>query len=113
MNLSFFIARRYLFSKKKRNVINVINWVTLGGIAIGSAAIVLVLSTFNGLSNFISEMYASMDPDIKIVASQGRLITQDTTIQALLLQQPQIEVVTETIEGKILVKYRIDRALVC
>ncbi len=106
MRLSLYIACRYLFSKKKRNVINVINWVTLGGIAIGSAAIVLVLSTFNGLSNFISEMYSSMDPDIKVVAAQGQLIEDQPEIAKILLEMEEVVALTRTIEGKVLMKYQ-------
>ena len=106
MNLPFFVARRYLFAKKKRNVINLINWVTLGGIAIGTTAILLVLSTFNGLSEYITGMYAIMDPELKIVAKTGRLIPQDSTILQLIEEYPGVEVATQTIESKILIKYK-------
>jgi len=106
MKLSLYIARKYLFSKKKRNVINVINWVTLVGIAIGSAAIVLVLSTFNGLSNFISDMYSSMDPDIKVVAARGQLIEDRPEITETLLEMEEVVALTRTIEGKVLMKYQ-------
>ncbi len=106
MKLSLFIARRYLFARKKRNVINIINWVTLVGIAIGSAAIILVLSTFNGLSNFISDMYSAMDPDIKIVSIKGQLIEEDTAVTQQLLSLNEVKAITRTVEGKILMKYR-------
>jgi len=106
MNLPLFVARRYLFTRKKRNVINLINWVTLGGIAIGTAAILLVLSTFNGLSDHITGMYAIMDPDLKIVARTGRLIKDDSTQYAQIAQHPQVTIVTRTVEGKILLQYQ-------
>ena len=106
MNLPIFVARRYLFAKKKRNVINLINWVALGGIAIGTAAILLVLSTLNGLSNFITDMYSAMDPDLKIVAKTGRLIDQDPTLIQQLESFPNVELFSQTVEGKILLKYQ-------
>ncbi|MEM6628503.1 MAG: ABC transporter permease [Bacteroidota bacterium] len=106
MNLPIFVARRYLFAKKKRNVINLINWVALGGIAIGTAAILLVLSTLNGLSEFITNMYSAMDPDLKIVASTGRLIDQDEAFLKQLASIPNIALVSQTVEGKILLKYQ-------
>ncbi len=106
MNFPFFVARRYLFAEKKRNVINLINWITLGGIAIGTAAILLVLSTFNGLSDYITGMYALMDPELKIVAKTGRLIPQDSTVLQLIQAHPEVAVVSQSIEGKILIKYQ-------
>ena len=106
MNLPIFVARRYLFAKKKRNVINLINWVALGGIAIGTAAILLVLSTLNGLSNFITDMYSAMDPDLKIVAKTGRLISQDPEVFLQIESFPNVALISQTVEGKILLKYQ-------
>ena len=66
MNFSFFIARRYLFSKKSTNVINVISGISVIGVLVGTAALVILLSAFNGLESWVVKLYNSFDPDIKI-----------------------------------------------
>ena len=66
MNFSFFIARRYLFSKKSTNVINVISGISVTGVLVGTAALVILLSAFNGLESWVVKLYNSFDPDIKI-----------------------------------------------
>lgn len=72
MNLPLFIARRYLISKKSHNAINIISGVALGGIAIGTMALIIVLSSFNGLSDLIKSLYNSFDADITITARKGK-----------------------------------------
>jgi lipoprotein-releasing system permease protein len=72
MNLSLFIARRYLVSKKSHNAINIISGVALGGIAIGSMALIIVLSAFNGISNLVRSLYNSFGADIQITAVKGK-----------------------------------------
>jgi lipoprotein-releasing system permease protein len=66
VNFSFFIARRYLFSKKSTNVINVISGISVIGVLVGTAALVILLSAFNGLESWVVKLYNSFDPDIKI-----------------------------------------------
>ncbi len=66
MNFSFFIARRYLFSKKSTNVINVISGISVIGVLVGTAALVILLSAFNGLESWVVKLYNSFDPDLKI-----------------------------------------------
>ena len=72
MNLSLFIARRYLVSKKSHNAINIISGVALGGIAIGTMALIIVLSAFNGISNLVHVLYNSFGADIQITAVKGK-----------------------------------------
>ncbi len=66
------IARRYLFSKKSHNAINVISGISATGVAIGTMALVVVLSVFNGFELLISDMFSAFDPDLKITLSQGK-----------------------------------------
>ncbi len=66
MNVSLFIARRYLFSKKSHNAINVISMISVCGIAIATMAMVCVLSVFNGLGGIVEGMFNAFDPDLKI-----------------------------------------------
>ncbi len=66
MNLSFFIARRYLFSKKSHNAINIISMISVCGIAVATLAMICVLSVFNGFEGIFEEMFGAFDSDLKI-----------------------------------------------
>ncbi|MCB0599167.1 MAG: ABC transporter permease, partial [Phaeodactylibacter sp.] len=78
MNLSLRIARRYLFAKKSTNAINIITGIAVFGIAVGSAALVLVLSVFNGFEDLITTMYSNFNPDIKVIPARGKTFVADT-----------------------------------
>ena len=73
MNVSFYIAKRYLFAKKRRNAVNIISWISVISVAIGSSALVIVLSAFNGLEQLVESLFESFDPDIRIEATQGKV----------------------------------------
>ena len=72
MNTSFFIARRYLFSKKTHNVINIISGISVVGVAISTSALVIVLSAFNGIESLVISLFNSFDPEIKIEATNSK-----------------------------------------
>ena len=72
MKTAFYIARRYLISKKSVNVINIISGVSVAGVMVGTFALVVILSVFNGLDTTIKSLFSSFDPDIKISASIGK-----------------------------------------
>ena len=72
LSFSFRIARRYLFSKKSHNAINIISGISATGVAIGTMALVVVLSVFNGFESLIAGMYSAFDPDLKITLVQGK-----------------------------------------
>jgi len=80
MNFSFFIARRYFSTQRNSNFVHVISWVSLIGVAIGTAALILVLSVFNGFEDLILKMYNSFDPHIKITASSGKVFSPEGAI---------------------------------
>jgi lipoprotein-releasing system permease protein len=75
VNFSFFIARRYLFSKKSTNVINVISGISVIGVLVGTAALVILLSAFNGLESWVVKLYNSFDPDLKIERTDHKRFT--------------------------------------
>lgn len=75
MNLPLKFARRYLFAKKSTNAINIISGIAVGGIAVGTAAIILILSVFNGFEDLIKSLYGSFNPDIKITVIEGKVFT--------------------------------------
>lgn len=73
MNLPLKFARRYLFAKKSTNAINIISGIAVGGIAVGTAAIILILSVFNGFEDLIKSLYGSFNPDIKVTVIEGKV----------------------------------------
>jgi len=75
MNLSLVIARRYFLAKHKTSFINVLSWVSIAGLAVGTAALVIVLSAFNGMQELIRSMYNIFDADIKVEAAIGKSFT--------------------------------------
>ena len=82
MNYKLFIAIRYLFSKKRHNTINLITWVSMMGVAIGSMALIAVLSVMNGFENLVKDSFSAFDPSLKILPCNGKSFsTQDSLIQ--------------------------------
>jgi len=69
---AFYIARRYLISKKSVNVINIISGISIAGVTVGTFALVVILSVFNGLDFSIKSLFSRFDPDIRIVAAKGK-----------------------------------------
>lgn len=64
--LPFVIAKRYLFARKSQNIINIISMISSIGIMVGTAALLIVMSVFNGLHGFVGSLFGSFDPDLKI-----------------------------------------------
>lgn len=105
MKTAFYIARRYLISKKSVNVINIISGVSVAGVTVGTFALVVILSVFNGLDTTIKSLFSSFDPDIKISASIGKSFDlKDGNFDAIS-QLPGVESVTPVIEEDALLRY--------
>lgn len=106
MNFPFYIARRYLFSKKSHHAINVISGVSVCGVALATLAMVCTLSVFNGFQDLVATMFTAFDPEIKITAANGKVFdSQDERIQ-LLRELPAIEVFSESLEDNAMVQYK-------
>ena len=105
MNLPFFIAKRYLISKKSHNAINIISGISVAGVCIGTLALVIVLSAFNGLSDLVESLYNSFDPDIEITAKQGKTFNPGSSAFETLKKTEGIAYYTEIVEGNALLKY--------
>ena len=105
MNVPFLIAKRYFFSRKKRNIISIISNIAMIGVAVGSAALIIVLSVFNGLEDLIREIYSSFDPDLKISAAEGKSFETDTEFMNRIRRTPGVAVVSEVIEDNALLRY--------
>ena len=112
MNLSLFIAQRYLLSKRKKNFINVISIISVVAVAIITTAIIIVLSIFNGLGDLIQSLNNSFDPEIKIVATKGKSFEVDNNFLKQVASVPGVEVVTEVIEDFAYARYNNANQLV-
>ncbi len=106
MNLSNKIARRYLFAKKSTNAINLITGIAVFGIAIGAAALILVLSVFNGFEDLITGMFSHYNPDIKITAAVGKTFDDDSLLVNDILMVGGIQELSRTLEEVAYFKYK-------
>lgn len=105
MNLSVFVARRYLFSKKSHNIINVISAISLFGVAVCTMALIIVLSVFNGFDDLIKSMFSNFDPDIKITPAQGKVLEPQDDNLKKVCQLSCVDIVCETLEENVLLEY--------
>tara|TARA_B110000090_G_C13361128_1_gene438467 strand:+ start:322 stop:1536 length:1215 start_codon:yes stop_codon:yes gene_type:complete len=105
MNFPFFIAKRYFTTNQTSNFVHIISWVSLFGVAIGTAALILVLSVFNGFENLVLSMYNSFDPHLKITSAEGKTFNP-TEANTLLLTFDEIENSALVLEEKVLLKYQ-------
>ncbi len=103
MNFPFFIAKRYLFSSKTKRAINIISFVSTIGVIIGTSALVLLLSVFNGFEDLLLSMYNSFDPHIKITSSKGKTFNSANIISELEKNE-NILYFTDVLEEKVLMK---------
>jgi lipoprotein-releasing system permease protein len=105
MKLPLYIANRYLFAKKSRNAINVISAVSVAGVAVGTMALIIILSVFNGLEKMVSTIFNTFDPDIKISAAEGKTFVPDTARLKLLVNVNGVSAYSLTLEENALLEY--------
>ena len=105
MNFPFFIARRYVFSKKSTNAINVISAISVVGVAVGTMALVIVLSVFNGFHDLVASFFTNFDPQIELVPTQGKTAPADDPVLDQVRQMPQVSVHTDVLEDQGLAVY--------
>lgn len=106
MNLPFIIARRYLFSKKTHNAINVVSMVSVFGVTVAVAALICTLSVYNGFQQLLGGLYSSFDPQIKIKVVEGKVFKTDSKAFELIRNHKYVEVYTETLEENALLVYK-------
>jgi lipoprotein-releasing system permease protein len=104
MNVPFYIARRYLFAKKSR-LVNWISGISTVSIAVGTAALILVLSVFNGLNRLIESLYNSFDPDLKIETVEGKYFFDDEVDLAAIAAVQGVAVYVPVLEETVLLRY--------
>ena len=112
MNFPFYIARRYLFSKKKHNAINIISAISVCGVALATLALVCTLSVFNGFQDMVASFFTAFDPELKITVREGKVFdAQDERIRAVCAL-PEVEISTQTLEENAMVQYKDRQAMV-
>ncbi len=105
MQLPLYIAKRYLFARKKRNAINIISSISLLGVMVGTAALVVVLSVFNGFDDVVKSLINSFDPDLRITVLKGKNFLPEDAGKSKILVIPGVEAVSEIFEENSLVRY--------
>ncbi|MDQ8003712.1 MAG: ABC transporter permease [Pedobacter sp.] len=105
MNTAFYIARRYLFAKKSTNAINIISAISMLGVMVGSAALVIILSVFNGFEEMVLKMFNSITPQILVAPAQGKTFDPNTAYFNQLKKDEKIYSFTEVLAENALVRY--------
>ncbi|MCY4780939.1 FtsX-like permease family protein [Sphingobacterium sp. UT-1RO-CII-1] len=105
MRTALFFARRYLFSKKSVNAINIISTISVVGVLVSSASLVIVLSFYNGMEKLILSLYSNFAPELRIEPTIGKTFSPDNKFFTELRKNSKIESYTETLEEKVLIEY--------
>ena len=111
MNLPFYIARRYLFSKKKHNAINIISGISVCGVALATLALVCTLSVFYGFQDMVAGFFTAFDPELKITIREGKVFEPQGAAFQEVRSLPEIGVWTETLEENAMVQYKDRQAM--
>ena len=112
MRASWFIARRYFLTRKKQNFINILSIIALIGVALGTMSLVVVLSVFNGLEGLLRSLFGSFDPDIQIIAAEGKSFDYDEDMIRELENLPGVAILTSVVEDNALIKFRNNQSVV-
>lgn len=105
MNFQFYIARRYLFSKKSTNAINVISGISVVGVAVASMALVVTLSVFNGFHDMVASFFTQLDPQLKITPAKGKTAASNDSTLMRIRQLDEVAVATDVLEDQALAVY--------
>ncbi len=106
MNLPLRIAKRYLFGKKSSNAINVISGISVVGLAVGSAALILVLSVFNGFEDLLTSLYSSFEPEVKVQPATGKVFVPDSIKIEEIRQLEGVSSLSMTLEEVAMFEYK-------
>ena len=112
MSFPFYIARRYLFSKKSTNAINVISAISVIGVAVATMAMVIVLSVFNGFQDLVASFFTNIDPQLKVVPVMGKTAPADDPILTKIKANAHVAVATECVEDQALAIYHGRQSMV-
>lgn len=112
MSVSFYIAKRYLVSKKSNNAINIISWISISAIAVTTAALIVILSAMNGLTGTVANLYNSIEPDIKITSTKGKHFEASEKLLNDIKSIKGVHLISQTLSDKVLVKNADKQTLV-
>ena len=104
--LPLFMARRYLFSRKRVGAINIISAISVAGVAFGTAALLCTLSVFNGFRDLIGSLYTTFDPPIEVVPAKGKFAAADDPVLARIGAHPEVEAASACLEDNALILFR-------
>ena len=105
MNLPLRFALRYLFARKSHNVINIISGISVAGMAIGTAALIIILSVFNGFNQLVSDSLGDVQPDLVVKPAAGKAFVPDSTAFAWLYDQPLVYNMSSVIEEQAFITF--------
>ena len=106
MLLNTFIARRYLFSKKSHNAINIITAIAVMGIGVATAAMICVMSVFNGFRDLVSSLYTNFDPELVVVPAKGKFASADDPLLTAVRHNPAVSRASATLTDNALILFR-------
>lgn len=112
MNLPLYIAKRYLFAKKKHNAINIISAISVCGLALATLAMICTLSVFNGFHEMVEGLFTAFDAPLKITPSQGKVFSQQDSRIQQIIHMPEVETAMPTIEENAMVQYKDKQLMV-
>lgn len=102
MKYELLISRRYLFSKKSHNAINIISMIAVAGVAVATMAMVIVLSVFNGFQGLVADLFTGFDPELRVTPVRGTSFRLDDPKLDSLLHSPDVATITPVVEGQAL-----------
>ena len=105
MNVALYIARRYFVAKKSTNAITVFSWISVLAIAVGTSALIIILSGMNGLTGLVQTLYNSFNPDVKITAVSGKVFIADNTLIAKIKNVNGVAYLSKTLDDNMLLKF--------
>lgn len=112
MAVSFYIAKRYLVSKKSNNAINIISWISIIAIAVTTAALIVILSAMNGLTGTVAGLYNTFEPDLKITPLKGKYFLADESLVNEIKSIPGVKLISHSLNDKALLKNEDKQTLV-
>ena len=105
MRLAPFIAGRYLFAKKSHNVINIISAISAIGMAIGTAALIIILSVYNGFDSLIKSMMSNVEPDLLITPAEGKVFVPEGETYDWIYDQPSVKNMCCVLQEQVFISY--------
>jgi lipoprotein-releasing system permease protein len=105
MLFPLYIAKRYLFAKKSHNIINIISIISVIGVMVGTGALIIVLSVFNGFEGLVKSLYSSFDPELKVTINEGKVFSLSEDQLSRIKQLPGVALASETLEENALARF--------